>query len=142
MANNILFAYAKKSNIQLNLPQNDGLTVLTIPPFDASGYTVKLEAMAQVVFQNAIPDYTVVPDIVLLRDRIDIARTSEVNTVNSAQYITTLNINWVDVPSPGTHTYELYIAINTEPFVNERFVLTRTLTATLFPPANVLPSSN
>ncbi|MEI4803738.1 hypothetical protein ACIGHG_19750 [Bacillus sp. NPDC077411] len=136
----ILFAFAEKSNIQLNLPQNGGLTVLTIPAFDASGFTVKLEAMAEVVVQNATPDYTVAMDIVLLRNGIDIARTSEVNVGNGLQYITTPNITWVDIPPPGTHTYELFITISTNPFVDERFVLTRALTATLFPPDNVLPS--
>lgn len=136
----ILLAFAEKGNIQLDLPQNGGLTVLTIPPFDASGYTVKLEAMAEVAVQNADPNYVVTISIVLLRNGIDIALTKVVNAANSLQYITTPNITWVDIPPPGTHTYELFIAINTSPFVDERFVLTRTITATLFLPGNLLPS--
>lgn len=139
---NILFAFAEKGNIRLDIPQNGGITVRTIPPFNTSGHIVKLEAMAEVVVQHDNPDYGVSIEIVLLRNGNDIARTSVNNTANILEYITTPNITWVDIPPPGTHTYELYIAMNTSPFVNERFVLTRTLTATLFPPSNVLPSTS
>ncbi|MFJ7685647.1 hypothetical protein [Peribacillus butanolivorans] len=139
---NILFAFAEKSNIRLDLPQNGGLIVRTIPPFDTSGHIVKLEAMAEVAVQNGNPNYVVSIVIVLLRDGNDIARTSVVNAANTLEYITTPNITWVDIPPPGIHSYELLIAINTSPFVDERFVLTRTLTATLFPFSNVLPSTS
>jgi hypothetical protein len=57
-----------KSNIRLDLPQNGGLVVRTIPSFETKGHIVKLEAMAEVAVQNSNPNYGVSVVISLLRD--------------------------------------------------------------------------
>lgn len=118
------------------------VSILTLPPFPTSRQVVKLESMATVYLGSPGPnptDFEFLLSYLLYRDGTYIAFTSQSDIAHRSIEITP-NITWVDVPPSGTHTYEIRIALAV-PTGTVTDIRSRTLTATLYPEGQVLPST-
>lgn len=143
-SSNIQFAFAESKVLIEEIPEETETPILSIPAFTTTGQSVNLDAMTNVFIQRPIstPEYSLQIFHRIYRDGNLLADTQDfIQVVNGARQLT-LNLTWVDVPPPGTHSYELRIIIRTTPDAVLRQVLIRSLTATLFPPDNILPSTN
>ena len=132
---NIQLAFSESRTIMT--PIVNGTPILTIPPFTTTGQIVKLDSMADVFLQTlGGGDFQFSLSYILLRDGMQIALTEEADIAFDSITLTP-NITWVDVPAPGTHTYQ--VVVNITGAVSE--LRDRALTAILFPPSSVLPST-
>lgn len=141
---NIQFAFAETQSDIINFPENTETPILSIPAFSTTGQIVKLEAMTNVFIQEPTDSSEFTLEIIfsLFRDGNRLVFTEDVIRNIRGPRQLTLNLTWVDVPPPGIHTYEIRLRIRSTPNGSLRQVLARSLTATLFPPGNVLPSTN
>jgi hypothetical protein len=134
----IQFAFAE-SQEELVVPERSETTIISLP-ITTSGQNVKLDLSFEIRLISPPSDFVVDFRFHLRRNGSILVqpRIQEV-LVSPGVYSRVIALTFVDVPPPGTQTYDVVISNFLEvPFVVEF----RALTATLYPPENVLPSTN
>lgn len=135
----IQFAFAE-SQEELGIPEQSETTIISLP-ITTSGQNVKLDLSYELRLITSPSDLVLDIRFRLRRNGKILVQPRIIEELISADglFQRVYNLSFVDVPPPGTQIYDVVISNGLDKPLVVDF---RALTATLYPPENVLPSTN